>query len=322
MDEVSDLGLKTGLILAPPDPRDALAGDFMSVETLSASVDDIEEYELERLPKYPYQNGFPSCVAQTMATWIAYANRKEGVADFMTGRYLYAHCKAIDGYPALEGTFTKTGLKVAIEIGTVIDELYPEKHDITYEEYIELPPESLKNDASPYRMKSYVGFENDTQIKQQIVMNQLPVIVGINSNNTGWGNAVVKVNNYVLQEPTGGRYGHQVLVTGWNKDGWIFENWWGKSWGNDGRATVPYDYSGIWNRMYVPCDLPNYWKEINDMWNKLATIEAAWKWLEELGHPPINDVDRGIHMKAKSPEEFYRGLLSYVKQWKSDNGID
>ena len=295
------------------DSRDYLAGDFLPVEVLTSTVPD--EYELERLPKYKNQNGFPSCIAQTLATWIDYANRKEGVDSFASGRYIFAYCKALDGFPGLEGTFTRVALGVGIDTGTVENESYPERHDIPYAKYIELPPSDLKQWASKYKIKSYVTFEDDNQIKQYIVNEQLPVFIGINSNSTGWGYSVVENNNFILQEPTGSRTGHQVLCTGWNADGWIFENWWGKDWGDDGRAICPYNYSGLWANKFIPYDLPNYHKEINNMWRQIDVIKAEWPWLEAIGHPKINEADLNIHMKAKAPTEFNIGMIDVIKEF-------
>ena len=33
-----------------------------------------------------------------------------------------------------------------------------------------------------------------------------------------------------------------ILLVGWNKDGYIFQNSWGKMWGKNGRAILPFDY--------------------------------------------------------------------------------
>ena len=33
-----------------------------------------------------------------------------------------------------------------------------------------------------------------------------------------------------------------MIIYGWNKDGWLFQNSWGTWWGNKGRAVLPYNH--------------------------------------------------------------------------------
>ena len=35
---------------------------------------------------------------------------------------------------------------------------------------------------------------------------------------------------------------HMIILYGWNEKGFLFQNSWGKYWGNEGRAILPYDY--------------------------------------------------------------------------------
>lgn len=34
-----------------------------------------------------------------------------------------------------------------------------------------------------------------------------------------------------------------MVIYGWNKDGWLFQNSWGTKWGNKGKFVLPYSVS-------------------------------------------------------------------------------
>lgn len=252
--------LGTGLLFAPEDSRDALYAAF---EEIAASHP--ASFELERLDFYRNQKSQPSCVYQTVARIIDYFNRHENTQVQVSARYGFAYCKALDGNPTLEGTFTKTGFDVATKIGTATNADWPDNSDLSYVEYIKRPSTIADQGAAPFRFSGYVTMLRPEEVKDYILKYRVPVSLGLNANNTAWGyNVVTKANNYTIQEPTGSRGGHLMACVGWNDRGWVIENSWGPFWGDNGRATVPYGHSGLQNAMVGGYDLPNDWQVIND----------------------------------------------------------
>lgn len=258
----------TGLLVEAPDERDALYGAF---EDLLGAYPT--SFTLDRLPFVRNQGNKNSCVYQTIARITDYANRLENDPSQVSARYGFAYCKLWDGYPTLEGTFFKTGLDVAQKVGTSLSLRWPDVTDIPYAEYIQRPSPEADNSAKPFKIKDYVSLRSPNEVKDYLMKYKLPILIGINSNNTGWGNQVVASHQNVLQEPTGGRLGHAVACVGWNEVGWVFDNSWSEFWGDQGRATVPYNYTGLQSTMYGVYDLPNGWETQNETYKDMVTKE-------------------------------------------------
>ena len=153
---------------------------------------------------------------------------------------------------------------------------------------------------------------------------KLPVLVGSSGSQDTWNQQAVINNNYIIPTYTNPEWSHAFIIVGWDdtKGCWEMENSWGAEWGKSGRAYIPYNYKGLFNEAYGAYDLPNYWKTMNNVWKQLSVIEAAWTWLTKIGHPPINEVDKNIHMKSKSPTEFYIGLLGVIDEFINFVGPD
>lgn len=264
--------LTTGLFESPYDARDALGEMFITPKKLPAS------FQLKRLPNVKNQGQKYSCVGQTMARWIEYANDKENDIHYNSARYIYAYCKLLDGQPSLQGTFFRVALDVAKDKGDATTNEWGDFTTLPDADYIARPSAEADRSAIPFRINNYVTTTNIDVVKQYILDNELPVLMGINGNNTCWSNQVVKNNNYTLTEPTGSLLGHAVLCVGWNEQGLIFENSWGEGWGDAGRCLCPYNYKYLQTSFWMPYDLPNNWKQIRDIYlmkNKMMTIGQA-----------------------------------------------
>lgn len=315
----TDESLGTGLIPQPTDSRDALYGAF---EVLGAFPD---EYELPRLSFYRNQGKQNSCVAQAVARIMDYANALENDSSKVSAQYGFAYCKAEDGQPTLQGTFFKTGLDVGTKTG--FSKTWEDNPNQDYITYIRKPSEAADASAPPFRFAGYVQLSTPEQIKDYITKYKLPVMTGINSNNTGWSNTVVKNNNFTLKEPTGDRVGHAVVIVGWNDKGWIIENSWGSTWADTARATVPYDYSGLQSYGYATYDLPNGWQTQNqDYQTKYfpqARAIAYWMYktllLREPESTQVLDAHAAFLAKAlldgneEAVKQFYQGFKKEIK---------
>ncbi len=325
-EEILEKDFAPGWIPDQSSEKDALASAFPE----SLGSDKIEDFEIDRLD-FPINNQgqFPSCVGQAYERMVEYLNRLEGrdVEEDMSARDVYSQCKKIDGSPSLQGTSFRFAFDVGVKAGVVPNKIYPERHDIPYNEYIKTFDD--REPAQKFKIKNYVRMLSLDEALRFSKNNKKPVLIGINGNNSGWSWSIIKNNKNIVPqfEPLkGGNWGHALLLVGRKTiDGvvhLIIENSWGENWGDKGRAYLPINYTGIQNgSFYGAYDLPNNWKDINKdhrsklMWDKEAVIRAYWGILVLLGHKPITKDDIEIHMKAATPEEMSIGFKQYVLGW-------
>ena len=134
------------------------------------------------------------------------------------------------------GMITRDAIKDVCLEGDVTHELFPVNMEVpTILELVKKNKEALAPKAEPYRFTAYVKVETEKEIKTAL-MNGYPVVFAIQ-----WKKQA-KVKDGVLtfnsKENAGG---HCMVIYGWDSRGWKFQNSWGKSWGEGGRAVLPYD---------------------------------------------------------------------------------
>lgn len=294
--EVEDIEYGSGLLVERADSRDAL---FAAFEDVAGAFPD--SFALDRLPFVRNQLLQFSCVCQTVARIQDYANRLEGDNRKTAARYGYAYCKLWDGQPTLQGTFTRTGFDVAVKLGFADAIKWEDNSSLSFAEYIARPTVDADSSAQPFRFSGYVQMSSPNEIKTYLMKYKLPVSLGLNANNTAWGGTVVRANNYVIQEPTGSRLGHLMALVGWEPRGWIIENSWGESWGDKGRAIVPYNHSGLHAYFFGGYDLPNNWKSINEDYKNM------------IGYDQVNDLQH-VFAEEFLGRKFKPEELGIVKQ--------
>jgi C1A family cysteine protease len=103
-------------------------------------------------------------------------------------------------------------------------------------------------------------------------MNYGPVLVSIKwyDNNKLLPNGVIEFDE---TSPAG--Y-HAVMVYGWNKDGWLCQNSWGKDWNKDGTFIQKYDpgFREAWS--FVDAVNPDVVAPANNKWTKWITPIINW----------------------------------------------
>lgn len=89
--------------------------------------------------------------------------------------------------------------------------------------------------AYPNRISKYIALNTDEEIKTALME---------------YGCCLASMNCYkkydmkdnIYRPTTNEKSGrHAVVIYGWNKDGWLIQNSWGKIWGDGGRFIMPYD---------------------------------------------------------------------------------
>lgn len=181
-----------------------------------------------------------NCVAHGISSAIEYYNKLQEETDvvFSTG-YIYGN-RRNTSYKK-PGMYIDEALSNAVKYGDVPNSLFninvevPDAISQFEEKAFELSPNAIPN-----RISEYFALRSDAERKLNLMQNG-PIVFSIE-----WfkGAYVDKKNHDILthaKEAPGGSY-HCMIIYGWNKWGWKFQNSWGKYWGNNGRGVLPYDY--------------------------------------------------------------------------------
>ena len=89
--------------------------------------------------------------------------------------------------------------------------------------------------AAEHRLDSYAKLKGINEIKYALV-NYGPVLASIE-----WYSKN-KVTKGVLIRDGEKDGGHAIMLYGWNEQGWLMQNSWGRYWGVNGCCILPYDY--------------------------------------------------------------------------------
>lgn len=195
-----------------------------------------EEFELDFSNiKIKNQGSVSSCVAHAISTILEYHTK--GLVDLSTN-FFYGIQKSYCGREG-KGMFLRDACKIATKLGDPTLENCPGNNEIP--KCYSIAEEAMNNEtimasAADFRTASYYSCNTNDDIKEALV-NHGPILACIQ-----WFDDL-KVKNGVLTKgkSTKGGY-HAIVIYGYNKQGFLCQNSWGKNWGNKGRFILPYDF--------------------------------------------------------------------------------
>lgn len=218
-----------GSIPSPPDIRDYRLASV--AQELPAS------FELD-MPEVKSQGSVGSCVAHAIALVMEHYNKKQHNKNIqMSVGYIYGN--RVSSAHVGTGMVMKSALKDAVGEGNVPYDLFPYNKEVpsifnmVAEEKERL---GLFDQAQPYRLSSYIKVETEKEIKTALYYGY-PVIFSIE-----WHKGIVVEDGILIKtkdEPAGC---HCMVIYGWDERGWKFQNSWGRKWGDEGRAILPYSH--------------------------------------------------------------------------------
>lgn len=219
--------LNFGCILSPIDLRD------FKVSATAQSLPESFELDFSKV-KIKNQGSVGSCVAHAMSTILEYhANSEYNLST----NFIYGIRKELYSQEG-RGMYLRDACKIATNYGDPLEKdcpgnvEVPKVYDIASKA---MDNKQIMDTAALFRTKSYYSCKTNEDIKYALV-NYGPVIISVK-----WYNDY-KVKNGIL---TGGKskdYGYHALVCyGYNEQGFLIQNSWGKSWGKGGRFILPYD---------------------------------------------------------------------------------
>jgi len=242
---VDDGGM--GYVQDTYDPRDFEAEAFMGGE------DSFPDEFLIDVPFVTYQGRIPSCTAHATTTmkWA-----QENVR--LSPRFNFSWTKYYDGYKGWGSSF-RQAIGVLQKKGAVEEEKYPDENKLSEKEYtdINLIPAHLLGKAKEHMSKSYVRLTRTPMVMKKMLMQyNTPILCGM-----PWYKSYsreIKKDGY-LPKPEGSGGGHAFICIGWRtKDGkieFIFQNSFGKWWGDNGRFYIPAnDLGRLYSGLYVTID--------------------------------------------------------------------
>ena len=240
-----------GCLLSPYDERDYKAKNYIAKGNIP---DEFLETDIPILN----QGNVGSCAAHAIATYkfiqyrrnlIYYFKKYDLETTNIISKILkllftdFIFHNRLDSDYQGEGMYIRQALSQLCKCGVCEFELLPTNTsypNFTVSQFVK----ALKSEALKYQNDIYYKCEDEDDIKETIYETGgcLLTIKSLRSLKTFM---MRNDKNMILPMPKNGEkeYGyHCVLAIGYNKDGIIIQNSWGKYWGNNGLAIIPYGY--------------------------------------------------------------------------------
>ena len=182
------------------------------------------------------QGGVNSCVAHALSSILEYHDKGENV---LSTNFIYGGQYSICGRNG-SGMYLRDACKIANHYGDTLETDCPGNTEVS--DCYDIADEALTNEAAMevaerFKIKSYATVKSDTDIKYAI-MNYGPVLASVK-----WFYDTHVDDEGIMQTKHEGDFGyHAIVLYGWNEKGFLMQNSWGRGWGNQGRAILPYSY--------------------------------------------------------------------------------
>lgn len=215
------------------------------------------------MPEVKDQGIVNSCVAHSLATFLEEVYKDDNI-KFSTG-FIYGYRPL--GYSQDEGMYPREALKTLVKIGDVPNYKFDHNKEIPeIKKLVDTNFKELKEIADVYRVQSYSRIYTESAIKR-CIYNDIAVPISI----PVYNDLKMNKNTFIINSPEGKLNGyHMIIIYGYNDDGWLIQNSWGKDWADNGKAVLPYDY---------PID--SAWA-ISTETNNVITYQTIWQKLYKI----------------------------------------
>lgn len=221
---------KFGALKSDVDIRDYTA---VCKSTVSATTFP-EEYEIT-MCKVKDQGSVSSCVAHSIAEIIEYFNKQqEGSYNSMSTAYIYGNRR--NSTHKGKGMNVRKALDNAVKFGDCYNIDFSGNYEVPDAiDKFESTGIDVTPNAYPNRISSYFALSDESAMKTSLMQNG-PIFFSI-----PWYKDYKVNSNGILEHTNDTLSGyHAMVIYGWNKNGWKFQNSWGTKWGKSGRAILPY----------------------------------------------------------------------------------
>ena len=214
---------KLNIKKSPTDERDFIAESIHSSEAELPKVYDLRN----QLQEIRNQGPYSTCAGHSAACIKEWQEYKDiNFKGYMSPQFIYNNRYNQNS----DGMYSRDVMKILNKIGIVTEKEYP------YTSEYKISDE-LYNKAKKFKIKGYATVTTVEGLKKALVKN-------------GPCYFTVPVYNYGrrMWKPSQGDKslgGHAMCCVGYNKQGFIIRNSWGKTWGSNGYTTFPYEDWGL-----------------------------------------------------------------------------
>ena len=267
--------------------------DYQVAYAAAPNVELPEVFELN-MRAVKNQLAVSSCVAHALAAVVEYFNFMQEKTDTtMSTEFIYGN--RINHTYTDKGMIIRDALENLRKYGTCPNSSMPGNIEV---------PEAIRRFnqdalgvipvAYPNRITNYCSLYKKNDMKLWL-MTKGPIVFSVKWYENYW----LTVNNELhfdeKSEPSGC---HCMVIYGWNKEGWLFQNSWGNTWGDGGRAVYPYDATireawGVEDTCYSTYK-DDLVMQLKDQINELNTALAAASLKVDNDQAQINELQARI----------------------------
>lgn len=270
--------------------------DVRDYQVACAAAPNVELPEVFELNMRAVKNqlAVSSCVAHALAEVVEYFNFIQEKTDTtMSTEFIYGN--RINHTYTDQGMIIRDALENLRKYGTCPNSSMPGNIEV---------PEAIRRFnqnalgvipvAYPNRITNYCSLYKKNDMKLWL-MTKGPIVFSVKWYENYW----LTVNNELhfdeKSEPSGC---HCMVIYGWNKEGWLFQNSWGNTWGDGGRAVYPYDATireawGVEDTCYSTYK-DDLVMQLKDQINELNTALAAASLKVDNDQAQINELQARI----------------------------
>ena len=270
--------------------------DVSDYQVACAAAPNVELPEVFELNMRAVKNqlAVSSCVAHALAAVVEYFNFIQEKTDTtMSTEFIYGN--RINHTYTDKGMIIRDALENLRKYGTCPNSSMPGNIEV---------PEAIRRfnqdalgvipAAYPNRITNYCSLYKKNDMKLWL-MTKGPIVFSVKWYENYW----LTVNNELhfdeKSEPSGC---HCMVIYGWNKEGWLFQNSWGNTWGDGGRAVYPYDATireawGVEDTCYSTYK-DDLVMQLKDQINELNTALAAASLKVDNDQAQINELQARI----------------------------
>lgn len=197
-----------------------------------------KSFELAYTPKVKNQRNVGSCVAHTASEVLEYFNKIEtGSEEQLSTDFIYG-MQGVQLGRLEGGMYLRDACKIVKEYGDCLKSTIStntEQPECTHN-LNGILNEEIYTEAANYKVESYAKCTSSNSMKQAL-MNHGPLLAS-----TKWYDKYIITKDNIIIFDDNSDYGyHAIMIYGWNENGWLCQNSWGKNWNKNGKFVLPFD---------------------------------------------------------------------------------